>query len=169
LVNPLQGEGISQALQSGRWAAEAILGASAGAAGRYRARLVAHHLPYQRITAALQGAVIRRPRAMAALARFLVAATRNDTVAGGWAVFWNELFDGSPPGSHRTVAALITHLGSALTARTEVARWLEADQLAHRSELQLNTLTELTYQPVGPWDTEISNTWSDGEAPPGGP
>jgi flavin-dependent dehydrogenase len=127
LVNPLQGEGISQALQSGRWAADAVLGGPAGAAARYRARLAAHHLPYQRITAALQGAVIRRPRAVAALARFLVAAIRNDTVAGGWAVFWNELFDGSPPGSHRTVAALITHLGSALTAHTEVARWLEPD------------------------------------------
>jgi flavin-dependent dehydrogenase len=167
LVNPLQGEGISQALQSGRWAAEAILCASAGAAGRYRARLVAAHLPYQRITAALQGALIRRPRAVAALARFLVAATRNDAVAGGWAVFWNELFDGSPPGSHRTVAALVTYVGSLLTARTEVARWLEADRLSALP--QLKTLTELTYQPVGPWDTEISNTRSVGEAPPGGP
>jgi flavin-dependent dehydrogenase len=140
LVNPLQGEGISQALQSGRWAAEAILCASAGAASRYRARLVAHHLPYQRIAAALQGAVIRRPRAVAALARFLVAATRNDAVAGGWAVFWNELFDGSPPGTHRAVAGLITHLGSALTARTEVARWLEADHLPHRSRASAQDL-----------------------------
>src|SRR5262249_38069962 len=153
----LQGEGISQALQSGRWAAEAILGAAAGAAGRYRARLVAAHLPYHRITAALQRGVIRRPRAVAALARLLVAATRNDTVGGGWAVFWNELLEGSPPGSHRPVAALLTGLGSVLTARSEVARWLEADYLAHLA--QLKTLTELTYQPVGPWDTEISNTW----------
>jgi geranylgeranyl reductase family protein len=148
LVNSLQGEGISQALQSGRWAAEAILGASAGAAGRYRARLVAAHLPYHRITAALHHSVIGRPRAVAALARLLVAATSNDTVGGGWAVFWNELLEGSPPGSHRTVAAVVTHLGSLLTARTEVARWFEADHFAHLA--QPNTLTELTYQPVGP-------------------
>ena len=58
LVNPLQGEGISQAMQSGRWAAEAILGTPGAAAGRYRARLAAAHLPYQAITAALQGAVV---------------------------------------------------------------------------------------------------------------
>jgi geranylgeranyl reductase family protein len=167
LVNPLQGEGISQALQSGRWAAEAILGAAGGAAGRYRARLVDAHLPYHRITAALQRGVLGRPRAVASLFRLLLAATRNDTVGGGWAVFWNELLDGSPPGSHRTMAALVTHLGSILTARSEVARWLDADHLAHLA--QLKTLTELTYQPVAPWDTEISNTWSEGEAPPGGP
>jgi geranylgeranyl reductase family protein len=167
LVNPLQGEGISQALQSGRWAAEAILGAAGGAAGRYRARLVAAHLPYHRITATLHRRVIRRPRAVAALARLLVAATRNNTVGGGWAVFWNELLEGSPPSSHRTMAALVTQLGSVVTARSDVARWLDADHLAHLA--QLKTLTELTYQPVGPRDTEISNTWSEGEAPPGGP
>jgi flavin-dependent dehydrogenase len=167
LVNPMQGEGISQALQSGRWAAEAILGASGSAAACYRARLLAAHLPYQRITAALQRTLVPRPVALAALARFLVAAARNNTVGGGWAVFWNELLDGSPPGSHRTVATLITRLGSLMTARSEAARWLDADHLGQLA--QLKALTELTYQPVGPRDTDISNTRSEGEAPPGGP
>ncbi|HEY3809866.1 MAG TPA: geranylgeranyl reductase family protein [Acidimicrobiales bacterium] len=123
LVNPLQGEGIAQAMQSGRWAAEAILHTPGGAAVRYRARLAAAHLPYQRVTAALQAAVVSRPRAVAALARLLTGAGRNDTLAGGWAVFWNELLDGAPPGSHRAVAALATHLGNALTVRTPTARW----------------------------------------------
>jgi flavin-dependent dehydrogenase len=126
LINPVQGEGISQALQSGRWAAEAILHSPGAAAGRYQARLVAAHVPYQRITAAVQGALIHRPRAVSALTRLLTAAARNDTLAGGWAVFSNELLDGAPPGSHRTVAAVATRLGAVSTARSDASRWFEA-------------------------------------------
>jgi menaquinone-9 beta-reductase len=146
LVNPLQGEGISQAMLSGRWAAQAVLGepldgsgrddgrlgapggqrGSRGPAVRYRAALAAHHLPYQRISAALQSAIVGRPRAVAAVARLLTTAARGDPLAGGWAVFWNELLDGAPPGTHRTVASAATWLGSLLTSRTETARWFEA-------------------------------------------
>jgi flavin-dependent dehydrogenase len=126
LINPLQGEGISQALQSGRWAAEAVLHSPGAAAGRYRARLAAAHVPYQRITAALQGALIHRPRAVSALTRLVTAAARSDTLAGGWAVFWNELLDGAPPGSHRTIAALATRLGAVSTARSDASRWFDA-------------------------------------------
>jgi flavin-dependent dehydrogenase len=125
LVNPLQGEGISQAMESGRWAAEAVLRSPSGAAGFYRARLAAAHLPYQRITAALQSAVVGRPRAVAAVARLLTTVARGDTLSGGWAVFWNELLDGAPPGAHRTVAAAATRLGSVVTARTATARWFD--------------------------------------------
>jgi flavin-dependent dehydrogenase len=129
LINPLQGEGISQALQSGRWAAEAILHSPAHAASRYRSRLAAAHLPYQRITAAWQRAVVGRPVVVAALARLLTAAAKGDALAGGWALFWNELLDGAPPGSHRSVAAVATRLGAALTARSRVARWMDAELL----------------------------------------
>jgi geranylgeranyl reductase family protein len=122
LVNPLQGEGISQALQSGRWAAEAILHSPGGAAGRYRARLAAAHLPYQRITATMQAALVGRPRAVSALARLVTAAAGNQIVAGGWAVFWNELLDGAPPGPHRTVAAAATRLGVMWAAASEPLR-----------------------------------------------
>jgi flavin-dependent dehydrogenase len=124
LVNPLQGEGISQALQSGRWAAEAILYTPADAAGRYRRRLAAAHLPYQRITAAVQAALVKRPRAVSVVGRLVTAAARSETVAGGWAVFWNELLDGAPPGSHRAVARVATHVGAVLTAPSAPARWL---------------------------------------------
>ena len=63
LVNPLQGEGIAQALGSGRRAAEAVLGDPGRAAERYRAALAADHLPYHRITAAVQASLVDRPRA----------------------------------------------------------------------------------------------------------
>ena len=77
LVNPMQGEGISQAMSSGRAAAEAILGGPGHAAESYRPRLAAEHLPYQRIAAAAQAALVGRPRAVAVVARLLTA------VAGG--------------------------------------------------------------------------------------
>ena len=125
LVNPLQGEGIAQAMASGQLAAEVLLRTPGEAADRYTAALVARHLPYQRITAALQGALVGRPRAVAAAARFLTlaATVSGDSLAGGWAVFWNELLEGAPPGRHRSVARAFTRLGAAATSRTAVAQW----------------------------------------------
>jgi geranylgeranyl reductase family protein len=128
LVNPLQGEGIAQAMRSGQWAAEAILGCGAAAAAGYRARLAAAHLPYHRIAATLHRALVGRPRAAAAVARSLTVAGQVEPMAGGWAVFWNELFDGAPRGRHRTVAAVATRLGAFLTGPTATGRWF-ADAL----------------------------------------
>jgi flavin-dependent dehydrogenase len=126
LVNPLQGEGIAQAMGSGRTAAEAILDTPGNAAGRYRAGLAADHLPYHRITAAVQAALLGRPRAVAAVARVLMTAGRGDAIAGGWAVFWNELLDGAPPSRHRSIGNAVTQIGRVMTSRTSTAAWFDA-------------------------------------------
>jgi geranylgeranyl reductase family protein len=126
LVNPLQGEGIAQALCSGRSAAEALLCEPGRAAARYRAALAVDHLPYHRITAALQGWLIGRPRALALVPRLVVAAGRSDALAGGWSLLWNELLNGAPPGRHRSVAASANHVGRMITAHTAAARWFDA-------------------------------------------
>jgi geranylgeranyl reductase family protein len=126
LVNPLQGEGIAQAMGSGRSAGEAILGGPGHVAERYCATLAAEHLPYHRIAAATQAALMGRPRAVAAVARLLTTAGRSTVVGGGWAVFWNELLDGAPLGHHRTIASAATRVGRSLTARTATARWFDA-------------------------------------------
>jgi geranylgeranyl reductase family protein len=125
LINPLQGEGIAQGMRSGQLAAEALLAGPGRAAERYTAALVSEHLPYQRITAALQSALVGRPWAVAAVARFLTAAAGGDALAGGWAVFWNELLEGAPPGRHRSVATALTRFGETLTSRTAAARWFD--------------------------------------------
>jgi flavin-dependent dehydrogenase len=125
LVNPLQGEGISQAMCSGRSAAEAILAEPGQAAQRYRSRLAIDHLPYHRITAAAQGWLVGRPRAVAAVSRLAMTAGRIDALSGGWSVFWNELLDGAPPGRHRSVAATASRLGEMMTARTATAQWFD--------------------------------------------
>ena len=123
LINPLQGEGIAQGMRSGQLAAATLLAGPGQAAERYARAVVAEHVPYQRLTAALQAALVGRPWAVAAMARFLTAAASGDALAGGWAVFWNELLEGAPPGRHRSVATALTRFGDTLTSRTAVARW----------------------------------------------
>ena len=125
LVNPMQGEGIAQAMTSGRAAAETILSKPRHAADAYRARLAAEHLPYHQIAAAVLAGLIGRPRATAAVARLLTAAAGGDALAGGWAVFWNELLEGAPPNRHRSVANALTRVGSILTAQSATARWFK--------------------------------------------
>jgi menaquinone-9 beta-reductase len=126
LVNPLQGEGIAQAMASGRAAAEAVLGSPGQAASRYRDALARAHLPYQRLTASGHAALVGRPRAVAAVGRLLTAPVVGNALAGGWGIFWNELLDGAAPGGARKLAAASTWLGGALTARTDVSRWFAA-------------------------------------------
>ena len=126
LVNPMQGEGISQAMTSGRAAAETILNKPSHAAQEYRARLACEHLPYHQIAAAVHAGLVGRPRATAAVARVLTAAGRGDALSGGWAVFWNELLDGAPPSRHRSVANAVTQTGRALTSRGATATWFKA-------------------------------------------
>jgi flavin-dependent dehydrogenase len=122
----LQGEGIAQALGSGRLAADAIVEMPGDAAGRYRASLKAAHLPYHRVAAALQAATVGRPHFVAALARLLLVAGRIDAVAGGWAIFWNELLDGAPANRHRAVARAMTRVGRILSAPSPAAAWFAA-------------------------------------------
>jgi flavin-dependent dehydrogenase len=126
LVNPLQGEGIAQAMTSGRSAAEAVLGSPGHAATRYRDNLARVHLPYQRITAAGHAALVGRPRAIAAVGRVLTAPVLGSALAGGWGIFWNELLDGAAPGGARRVATASTWFGRAVTARTEVSHWFSS-------------------------------------------
>jgi geranylgeranyl reductase family protein len=125
LVNPLQGEGIAQAIGSGRAAAEAILRDPGRAAARYRDALVAEHLPYHRVTATLQRWLVERPRAVASVARVMMATGRSDALAGGWSIFWNELLLGAPDNRHRAVAAAATRLGDWVTRNSATARWFD--------------------------------------------
>jgi geranylgeranyl reductase family protein len=120
LVNPLQGEGISQALRSGWAAATSVLaggGDPARTTARYRAWMRAEHLPYQRIAAAMQSLLLPRPRAISALGRALTLGPVGRALAPGWAVFWNELLDGAGPSPGRRTAAAVTAAGRVLTAR----------------------------------------------------
>jgi geranylgeranyl reductase family protein len=123
LVNPLQGEGIAQAMTSGMAAAEAIITAPQEASLVYRDRLARDHLPYHRVTAAAHAALVGHPVAVSTIGRLLTAPALGEALAGGWGIFWNELLDGAAPGRARQLSAAATWLARAVTSRTEVARW----------------------------------------------
>jgi len=126
LVNPLQGEGIAQAMDSGRAAAVAILGSVEHAADQYRAHLAREHARYLCTSASVQRSLLRNPRLVAALTRGLTWPGVGTPLAGGWSIMWNNLLDGAPPGIAKGVAAAATGLGRAMTAYSEDRRWIEA-------------------------------------------
>jgi geranylgeranyl reductase family protein len=97
LINPLQGEGIGPAMVSGRLAAEAVLAGPAAAARRYTAAIEAAFGRYMPGAAALQGALLARPRAASAALRALTAPGVRRVVAGTWSIYWNDLADGARP------------------------------------------------------------------------
>ena len=166
LVNPLQGEGIAQAMGSGRSAAEALLGEPGRAAGCYQAALAADHLPYHRITSAVQAWLVRRPRAVAAASRVLMTAARSDAVAGGWSVFWNELLDGAPPNRHRSAAEAITRIGQLMTARTPSTRWFNAVFGADPAPVSLAGRVDQTRRGGAPPDTPSAAELVGGQPEP---
>jgi geranylgeranyl reductase family protein len=123
LVNPLQGEGIAQAMVSGRAAAEAVLAGPGDAAARYRRFVRDTYAPYAAITAPVHAALLPKPRAIAAVGRLVTAPGLGRAIAGGWAVFWNDLLAGATPGPPCTVASFASGLGRAMTARTGARAW----------------------------------------------
>jgi geranylgeranyl reductase family protein len=124
LVNPLQGEGIAQAMDSGRAAAVAILGGIELAPDRYRAHLARTQAGYLSTTASIQRSLLHRPRLVAALTRILTAPCVGRTLAGGWSIGWNNLRDGASPSVATGLAATAAGLGHALTARSTDRRWI---------------------------------------------
>lgn len=125
LVNPLQGEGIAQALRSGQAAAAAVLKAGpAGAARLYREDLSRWYAPYASTTAPVTGWMLQRPRAVACIGRILTARGVSTVVSGGWAIYWNHLLDGAAPGWSARVARLADRGGAVLTSRSSARKQL---------------------------------------------
>ncbi|MHB8499079.1 MAG: geranylgeranyl reductase family protein [Acidimicrobiales bacterium] len=108
LVNPLQGEGIAQAMMSGEAAASAVLTSGGPDAGRLYGRWLARHQSaYQGSTAVVQNLLLRRPKATSKLARALTWPPVGKRLAPAWALYWNDLVVGGPPGAARQAAWLV--------------------------------------------------------------
>jgi flavin-dependent dehydrogenase len=123
LVNPLQGEGISQAMGSGRAAAEAVLADPDHAAARYRRFLTNTYAPFQSATAPIHGALLHRPRAAATVGRMLTAPAVGTALAPTWSIFWNDLLAGARPRPARGLAALTLGLSRTFTASGHTRHW----------------------------------------------
>ena len=123
LINPLQGEGIAQAMASGRAAATAILaGGPTGAAAHYRdsLRILTNH---HRVNAPVQRGIIRHPRTVSVAGRLLTAPLVRTAIAGTWSLYWNDLVSGAQPSPHQRLAAATGRLVSAAASRTETGAW----------------------------------------------
>jgi hypothetical protein len=123
LVNPLQGEGISQAMGSGRAAAEAILDGPGQAAARYRHFLATTYAPYQSIVAPIHRTLLPHPVAVALIGRVLTAPGVGRTLAGAWSLFWNDLVAGARPRPSREIAGLAFALGRLATRSGSTNEW----------------------------------------------
>ncbi len=102
LVNPLQGEGIAEAMTSGRLAAEAILSETSGGPAirvgeTYAAALQGHLGGFMAGATAVHEAMLRRPSLTSLTARLLTYPGVRRIVAGSWSLYMNGLADGAEP------------------------------------------------------------------------
>lgn len=128
LVNPLQGEGIAPAMTSAAAAAAAILAGPGAAAARYRHHLAAGPGRYASVAAPVHAAAITgSPQRVAFLGRALTLPGVGAAIAAPWALTWNDLLDGAPPGPATLASRLVLGIGRAATVRSRVRRRLASD------------------------------------------
>ena len=117
LINPLQGEGIAPGMVSARLAAEAVLAHPAGPGSAYTEALAAAFGGYMPGAAALQTALLRRPRAASAGIRLLTAPGVRRLVAGTWSLYWNGLVEGAQPRPSAWTAGVVQRVAGLLAGR----------------------------------------------------
>ncbi|MBK5334173.1 MAG: geranylgeranyl reductase family protein [Ilumatobacteraceae bacterium] len=127
LVNPLQGEGIAQALESGQAAALSIVNRPADAADGYRHWANATYGRWTSVTAPIHASLVTRPRLIAHVSSTLTAPAIGKLIASTWAIYWNDLADGAVPTPAVAAARAVHRLGRAGTMRSRLRRSLAVD------------------------------------------
>ena len=127
LVNPLQGEGIAQAMESGQAAAMALLTEPAHPAEAYRVWLRNRHWSYASVTSPVHAAVVDHPKRVARLARVLTAPGIGSAIAPAWALYWNDLLRDATPSVAAAGAAVAHVSGRVATAASRTRRSLRED------------------------------------------
>ncbi len=131
LVNPLQGEGIAQALASGHAAARAVLAEPAEAADVYRRWIDSTYGSFTSVTTPLHAALVGRPRRIAGVAATLTAPVIGLLAASTWALYWNNLVDGAADAPAATAARAVHRLGQIATSGSRLGRSLRGDLSDH--------------------------------------
>ena len=127
LVNPLQGEGIAQALASGQAAARAVLDRPADAASTYRRWVRASYGNWTSVTTPVHAALVGRPRQIARLSAALTSPIVGRMIASTWAIYWNNLADGAATAPAAMAAKAVHHLGRVATTPSRLRRSLRHD------------------------------------------
>lgn len=123
LVNPLQGEGIAQAMASGRAAADAILWAGPRDAARRYLEWLRGATSHHRANAPVHSAMVKHPLAVSLTVRALSAPGIGPAVAGAWGLYWNDLTPDALPSRHRRIAAAAIRMVTAAGGRGAAAHW----------------------------------------------
>jgi len=118
LINPLQGEGIAPGMVSARLAAEAVLAHPANPGPAYTEALAAVFGGYLPGAAALQTALLRRPRTASAGIRLLTAPGVRRLLAGTWSLYWNGLVEGARPRPSAWSAGAVQRVAGLFARRT---------------------------------------------------
>jgi geranylgeranyl reductase family protein len=126
LINPLQGEGIGPAMVSARLAAECLLSGAADPAAAYTGAVRDEFGRYLPGAAALQAALLRRPRLASGAVRLLTAPGVNRLVAGTWSLYWNGLVDGASPRPAAWAGTAVQQVATRLGRRWPAVRQLAA-------------------------------------------
>jgi geranylgeranyl reductase family protein len=124
LVNPLQGEGISQALASGQAAALAILEGPSVASATYRRWINDSYGRWAYVTAPVHAGLVQRPRLIAGLGTMLTAPVVGSLIASTWAIYWNDLIDGAVRTPAVAAAKTVHRLGGLATRGSGLRRSL---------------------------------------------
>jgi menaquinone-9 beta-reductase len=121
LVNPLQGEGISQSMASGQAAAATVLARPGDAAVAYRHWVDAAYGEWMSVTTPIQAGLVGHPRLIAGLSATLTAPIVGSSIASTWAIYWNDLVDGATKAPAVTAARLVHRMGRIVTSRSRAA------------------------------------------------
>lgn len=107
LVNPLQGEGIAQALDSGREAARAVLSCTHDPSPAYIEYLRGREIPFQSATAMVHRLALDHPYASERVMTLLSVAPVQRFTASAWGIYWNNLTElvGPIKGQRRSIIA----------------------------------------------------------------
>jgi flavin-dependent dehydrogenase len=127
LVNPLQGEGITQALRSGLAAAQAVLADPAHPAPAYRCWVRATYGSWSATAATVHRAIVDRPRRIAAVGRVLTSPVVGPVISSTWALYWNDLIEGAERSPAAFSAWTVDRVGRLVTSRSAVRRQLDRD------------------------------------------
>jgi flavin-dependent dehydrogenase len=127
LVNPLQGEGISQALASGQAAGLAILGEPGAATATYLRWIRDSYGDWASVTAPIHSGLVRHRRLVAGLGSALTAPVVGSLIASTWAIYWNDLMDGAVRTPAVAAARTVHRLGGIATTRSRLRRSLRDD------------------------------------------
>ncbi|HEX6468873.1 MAG TPA: NAD(P)/FAD-dependent oxidoreductase [Streptosporangiaceae bacterium] len=143
MVNPLQGEGIAQAMATGHAAAAAVVAAGPGGAAAHYLRLLRPHARHHRLNAPLHAGMVAHPRAVSLAGRVLTAPGVRGAISGAWGLYWNDLVHGALPSRHRTISALISRGVAVTVARNRATAWF-AEQLGETRGIPTRRDSELT-------------------------